>query len=74
MQLVKPTSEIVEDIKAAAKEAGLRMYQVRAKAGIGPATWHRWINGQSEPKVETLRRIEDVFNSLESQPNEGEGE
>lgn len=58
------------DIEAKAKEAGLSMKQVCARADIAQSTFWRWKNGMTEPTLDVYRRLRDAIAPTESTPQE----
>lgn len=54
----------VESVKASVRRAGLNMGEFFALAQVNKSTWHRWINGETSPNVETLERVRAALERL----------
>lgn len=53
------------DIQARAREAGISIKDLLARAGINRATWWRWSTGRFQPRAGTVQRIEAALQPLQ---------
>ena len=58
----KEISKIVgENLKLARKGAGLTQKQVAEKLGVVESCYANWEQGRTEPNVENLRKLSEIF-------------
>jgi len=60
-------------IEERAKAAELPMAPILRDAGVAATTWWRWRNDGVEPKLGTLRRVEEALERRLSDDNDGRG-
>ena len=55
-------SDSVPGLKEAIRKAGLRQDELAAKMGISVNTVSRWVRGESEPPISTVKELSAILN------------
>lgn len=51
----------IRELEALAKSANVKMTAVLTDVGVAPTTWWRMRKGLVEPKIGTLRKVQDAL-------------